>query len=269
MSALVGKGRFVGRTAGFVGLTFSMYGMLELDTAISPGGEREAVLHAWIRRYGEALLKLYGVQVIARGPHVEQGDVYRGRGANRRGRVFVMNHRSGLDIPICLAYVEATILSRADLSGWPVIGVAARRVGTLFVDRKDKQSGAAAINAMVASIERGRAVMVYPEGTTYEGDEVRPFRAGAFLAAQRTGAEIVPVGLAYDGAAASFGDESFADHMARVSSAPGTRASIVVGAPIVDVGGDVAELRERTRAEVQALVHDARRALDGALEGSS
>ena len=37
--------------------------------------------------------------------------------------------------------------------------------------------------------------------TTFSGDEVRPFRPGAFLAAQRTGAEIVPVGIAYEGAA--------------------------------------------------------------------
>ena len=50
--------------------------------------------------------------------------------------------------------------------------------------------------------------MLYPEGTTYSGDEVRPFRAGAFLAAQRTGAEIVPVGIAYEGDAASYGETS-------------------------------------------------------------
>jgi 1-acyl-sn-glycerol-3-phosphate acyltransferase len=244
-----------------------MYSMLELDTAISPAIEREAVLHAWIRRYGEALLRLYGVEMIARGPHVGRGDIYPGRGAGGRGRVFVMNHRSGLDIPICLAYIEATILSRADLSRWPVIGIAARRVGTLFVDRSNKQSGAAAISAMVASIERGRAVMVYPEGTTFEGDEVRPFRAGAFLAAQRTGAEIVPVGLAYEGEAASFGEESVAQHMVRVSSAVRTRAAIVVGDPIRAEEDDVELLSERARAEVQTLVRDARKHLDAPHEG--
>jgi len=262
MSAFVERGRFVGRTAAFVGLTFSMYGMLEVDTAISPAAEREAVLRAWIRRYGEALLALYGVDVIARGPHVERGEIYPGRSPGGRGRMFVMNHRSGLDIPICLAHFEATILSRADLSAWPVIGVAARRVGTLFVNRTDKRSGAAAINAMVSAIESGRAVMVYPEGTTYEGDEVRAFRSGAFLAAQRTGAEIVPVGLAYEGAAASFGDESFAEHMMRVSGARRTRAAIVVGEPIGSEDGDVDAMRDRVRGAVQALVHEARRALD-------
>src|SRR6478609_5701447 len=102
------------------------------------------------------------------------------------------------------AFIEANTVSRADLAGWPVIGLAARRVGTLFVDRSDKRSGAAVINAMITGLESGRGVMVYPEGTTFAGDEVRPFRAGAFLAAQRAGAEIVPVGIAYGGDGASF-----------------------------------------------------------------
>ena len=56
----------------------------------------------------------------------------------------------------------------------------------------------------------GQTVIVFPEGTTFAGDEVRPFHAGAFVAALRTGAEIVPVGLAYQrGSGAAFVDESF------------------------------------------------------------
>lgn len=269
LGELVGRGRFLARTAGFVGVTFGMYGLLEVDTAASPSGEREVVLHKWIRRYGKALVRLFGVEVVARGPYVDRGEVYPGRDARGKGRIFVMNHRSGLDVPITLAYVESAILSRADLAHWPVIGVAARRVGTVFVDRSNKQSGATAINVMVETVESGRGVMIYPEGTTFEGDEVRPFRAGAFLAAMRTDAEIVPVGLAYAGEASSFGEETFAQHMMRVSAAPRTRAAIVVGDPLRVGSDDVDVLRERVRGEVQALVHEARRLLDAQVEGNA
>jgi 1-acyl-sn-glycerol-3-phosphate acyltransferase len=127
-----------------------MYGMLEVDTALSPASARELVLHKWMRRYGRRLLDLYGVEVHAGGPYVGEGAQYPERDARGRGRLFVMNHRSGLDIPITLAFFEATIVSRADLARWPVIGVAARRVGTLFVDRASRQSGAAVIQAMTA-----------------------------------------------------------------------------------------------------------------------
>jgi 1-acyl-sn-glycerol-3-phosphate acyltransferase len=173
--------------------------------------------------------------------------------------MFVMNHRSTFDIFITLAFIEATIVSRADLAGWPVIGMAARRVGTLFVDRQNKRSGAAVINAMCTALERGRAVMVYPEGTTYAGDEVRPFKPGAFLAAERVGAEIVPVGLAYGGGDSSFLDEPFLDHMKRIAKARETRAAIAVGEPILPGStDDVDGLRARAHENVQALVHVAR-----------
>ena len=137
-----------------------------------------------------------------------------------------------------------------------------RRVGTLFVDRQSKQSGAAVINAMCHAIERGRAVMVYPEGTTFAGDEVRPFRPGAFLAAARTGAEIVPVGIAYAGEAASYLDEPFVDHLLRVSSTPELRIGLEIGEPVRGDSGDVEAIKALAHERVQALVLRARARLE-------
>jgi 1-acyl-sn-glycerol-3-phosphate acyltransferase len=173
-----------------------------------------------------------------------------------------MNHRSMLDIFVNLAFLEANIVSRADLSRWPVIGLAARRTGTLFVDRESRRSGAAVINAMCSAVERGRAVMVYPEGTTYSGDEVHPFRPGAFLAAQRTGAEIVPVGIAYESEAASFLDESFVNHLLRVSSTRRIRIALEVGEAIRGDHADVDATKALAHDRVQALVHAARGRLE-------
>ena len=254
---MIGAIRFPLRTAGFVGVTFGMYGLLELDTVTAAARDREGVLHKWIERYGRALLRLYGVEAIARGPYVERGLQYPGTDERGRGRIFVMNHRSGLDVALTLAHVEATIVSRADSAGWPVIGVAARRSGPCS-STTDKRSGAAVISAMCGALERGRAVMVYPEGTTFADDEVRPFRAGAFSAAERTGAEVVPIGIAYDASGAAFlADEPFASHMKRVSATARTRVGLVVGAPM-RTSGSVDELKTAAREAVQALVHEAR-----------
>jgi len=252
------------RTAGFIGLTFTLLAGFESERALARDDrERDDVTYAWMARYGRGLLRLYGLAVTAGGPHVEvPGGRYPARDAAGRGRIFVMNHRSMLDIFVNLAFVEANIVSRADLSGWPVIGLAARRVGTLFVDRQSKSSGAAVISAMCHAIERGRGVMVYPEGTTFAGDEVRPFRPGAFLAAARAGAEIVPIGIAYQGEAATFGDESFADHLLRVSSTREIRIGLEVGEPLRGEGGDVDTLKALAHERVQALVHRARARLE-------
>ena len=53
------------------------------------------------------LLRLYGLEVSARGPFVEGGR-YPARDASGRGRLFVMNHRSMLDIFVNLAFLEAS-----------------------------------------------------------------------------------------------------------------------------------------------------------------
>ncbi len=254
--------RFPLRTAGFVGLTVGFLAGFESERALARTQlERDDVMYKWMARYGAGLCRLYGLEVAARGPYVEApGGRYPARDAQGKGRLFVMNHRSMLDIFVNLAFLEANIVSRADLSKWPVIGLAARRVGTLFVDRQSKQSGAAVINTMCDAVERGRAVMVYPEGTTHKGDEVRAFRPGAFLAAQRTGAEVVPVGIAYaDDDIIHFGDETFPAHLKRVSSARRLRVALEIGDPLFPGDHpDVDALKQRAHAEVQALVRRAR-----------
>jgi 1-acyl-sn-glycerol-3-phosphate acyltransferase len=101
---------------------------------------------------------------------------------------------------------------------------------------------------------------VFAEGTTFADDVVRPFHPGAFLAALKTDARILPVGLAYErGSGAAFVDESFPAHLARMSKAPPTRVVLRVGEPIpIAVKSRAADLRDRTHAAVQALVHEAR-----------
>lgn len=257
------------RTARFVGLTFAFLAGFEVERAIvQTERERHDVTFRWMQRYGKGLNAIYGVDVTARGPHVgTPWGRYPARDARGVGRVFVMNHRSMFDIFVSLAFFEGHIVSRADLARWPVIGLAARRVNTLFVDRASKQSGSAVVGVMCDAVREGRGVTVYPEGTTFADDEVRPFRSGAFLVAQRTGAEIVPVGIAYEGQGTAFhGAEGFVSHLLRVSSTKRTRVGLAVGEPICEDHADLEATKALARARVQALVHEARALLGKAGE---
>ena len=49
--------------------------------------------------------------------------------------------------------------------------------------------------AMVDALASGRSLLVFPEGTTADGDAMLPFRNGAFRAAARTGCRVVPIVL--------------------------------------------------------------------------
>ncbi len=85
------------------------------------------------------------------------------------------------------------------------------------------------------------------------------------MAALRSGADIVPVGLAYaTGSGAAFVNESFTAHLARMAAAAPSTVAMCVGPTItVPETARAAPLRDRAHAEVQRLVHEARRLVDG------
>jgi 1-acyl-sn-glycerol-3-phosphate acyltransferase len=216
------------------------------------GSRRDEVRDLWLRRWSHALLDLFAVQVEVHG-----------RATPGRGRLVVANHRSTIDIAILLSTFGGRMVSRADVAGWPIVGAAARAVGTVFVDRRSATSGAKTIRAIRDALRAGDTVCLFPEGTTFEGDEVRPFHAGAFVAAVRSGAEIVPVGIAYEsGSEAAFVGESFLAHLSRMAGGEPTRVTACVGEPFAVDGTRAPQLRERAHAEVQRLVEEARRLSD-------
>jgi lyso-ornithine lipid O-acyltransferase len=252
----LGDLRFGARTAVFAAYTLGTLGVFEVQARGADAATTEALIASKLRRYGRDMCRLFGVDVDVVG--TGEGNFVHGRGSDGLGRMFVSNHRSALDILVTLALLEGKHLSRADLATWPVVGVVARRAGILFVDRENRRAAAAAVHEMIQCIERGIGVIVFPEGTTYAGDEVRPFKPGALAVARRTGCEVVPVGIAYGGSATSFDDETFLAHMRRVAGQGTTRVAISVGEPFRAEGNDSPALSKRAQDAVQALVHRSR-----------
>ncbi len=251
---------FPAKTAATLGLSVGYYSAFELAAARRPASDRQATLTSWWARYGRAMLRLWGAEVVGVGPHLEHGDMVPGRDASGKGRIFVMNHRSALDIFVCFGFVDGTFVSRADVAKWPVLGPLSKRLGTLYVDRGSVVSGAAVVGAMVRAAESGRGVVVFPEGTTHVGDEVHSFRPGAFHAAKRAKAEIVPLGIAYEDDSLCFGDEGVAAHMARVSGKRRFRVGLASGEPMAP-SNDVKAMEAEAYDRVTALVAKARAAL--------
>ena len=243
------------RVAGF-GLITATYLPLYVarDTMLGVGVGRSArteLRDRWTGRWARALLRLFSVH-----PNIV-GDIP--SRTDKRGFLVVANHRSTIDIALMLSTFGGCVVSRADLSRWPIIGTAARKVGTLFVERTSKQSGARVIRAMAARLGEGDVVSVFPEGTTFPGDEVRPFLRGGFVAAIRAGVPVLPVGIAYElGSEAAFVDESFRDHLARMSEAPPTRVTVCIGKPLPTDDGAGATVAARAHEAVSDLVKKAR-----------
>lgn len=247
--------RRAARIAGFGALTGAMLPGLMAHQRVTAEERRDAVRRRWVGVWADALLRIFGVSAIVRsGAEVA---------APGRGRLVVANHRSTADVLLLLRTFGGRMVSRADLSGWPLVGAAARAAGTLFVDRANAASGATAVRAIRSRLVAGDTIIVFPEGTTFPDDEVRPFHAGAFVAAARSDADIVPVGFAYQtGSGAAFVGETFPAHLARMAAASPSRVALCVGDAVPSGSSKSSELRDVAHAEVQRLVGEARQLVD-------
>jgi 1-acyl-sn-glycerol-3-phosphate acyltransferase len=246
------------RTGAFLCLTTSMLAAASVHRALVAPPDRDAVFaryqHAWYR----ALLDLFGVRIALAGDPTA---------ALAGARLVVANHRSTLDIGVLGWLFGGRLLSRADVARWPLLGAAARAAGTIFVERGVGSSGANAVRAIRDALAAGGTIALFPEGTTYGDDLVRPFRRGAFAAAAAARVPVVPVGLAYDSSKrAIFGDETFVRHLARVAASPALAVAVRIGEPI-GPSSSAAALASAAHEAVQALV-DAARADCAALEAS-
>ena len=72
--------------------------------------------------------------------------------------------------------------------------------GVIFVDRKDKEDMAASKQAMAAYLNKGRSIVMFPEGTwnLTENQLMLPMKWGIIDIAKETGAQIIPTLLEYD-----------------------------------------------------------------------
>jgi 1-acyl-sn-glycerol-3-phosphate acyltransferase len=241
--------RGVARLVGLSAATLGYASASRFHQALLPEPQRAPMFQRYLRRWANALVHATGGRFS-----LTPGSVVP---AHVGPRLIVANHRSPFDIGILLGLFGGHAVSRADVANWPVFGPAATGAGTIYVDRQRADSGAAAIRAIRARLQRGASILVFPEGGTFGGDEVRPFKPGAFVAARGLDVQIVPVGLAYD-PGVEWVNEDFVSHVLRVTQRPETRCGVAIGAPLRQAGS-ARETAEQLHYMVQGLVIDARK----------
>ena len=134
---------------------------------------------------------------------------YAGRRAGLRVRVegrplggnvlFVSNHESWLDILALGGGAGASFVAMEELSRWPLVGWLAGLNRTIYVSRGDRGAVRGQADALRAALAGGRAVALFPEGTTEGGRGVLPFRPSllASLYPPLPGVKVQPVAIDY------------------------------------------------------------------------
>jgi 1-acyl-sn-glycerol-3-phosphate acyltransferase len=124
----------------------------------------------------------------------------RGEISAAKPTLFVVNHLSYIDIEVMSAAVETSFIAKREVASWPLFGWLAKLQRTVFVDRR-----AAGVHAerddVAARLEDGGNLVLFAEGTSSDGNRLRPFKSALFSAAQNEAGgravAVQPVTLAY------------------------------------------------------------------------
>ncbi len=155
--------------------------------------------------------------------------------------LFVSNHISYLDIEVLGSVLPASFVAKAEVSTWPFFSWLAKLQRTVFVERVPRAARGSR-DEMVERLAAGDSLILFPEGTSGDGQRVLPFRTSLFAVAGAAVGDrplcVQPVTIAYtrlDGIPlgrywrpffAWFGDMELAGHLWNVTKLG--EASVVV-----------------------------------------
>lgn len=147
--------------------------------------------------------------------------------------LFVGNHRSSLDPLVCLRYLQANPVSRADVRKYPFIGKGAEMTGIIFVDKESRASRSATKQAIYDALKDGKSVMIFAEGKTNALPLTSTFQKGSFDMAAELGVSVVPFAIEYEKITDYWdhSDTMVAHYMKNLAKAR-TRIRLSVGQPI-------------------------------------
>jgi 1-acyl-sn-glycerol-3-phosphate acyltransferase len=100
------------------------------------------------------------------------------------------NHSSWLDVPVLTAVRPVSFIAKREVGAWPFFGSLARLQRSVFVDRDRRASTGTSRDVMQSRLSGGDTLVLFPEGTSSDGNRVLPFKSALMGAADMKTASI-------------------------------------------------------------------------------
>lgn len=113
------------------------------------------------------------------------------------GVVIAVNHLSYLDILVLSAITPTVFVAKREVRDWLVFGWFARMAGTCFVDRERRSDVSRICQEFAPVLESGLRLVLFLEGTSTNGQTVRPFKSSLLEPAIQAHWSIVPAAVSY------------------------------------------------------------------------
>jgi 1-acyl-sn-glycerol-3-phosphate acyltransferase len=124
-------------------------------------------------RYHSWLCRLFGIRITIVGKPIRD-----------RGVLMAANHTSYFDIIVLSGAAPVSFVAKKEVGSWFFFGTLARLQETVFIERDRRSETTAARDAIRERLARGDALVLFPEGTSNDGNRVLPFRSALLAAAE-------------------------------------------------------------------------------------
>jgi 1-acyl-sn-glycerol-3-phosphate acyltransferase len=112
------------------------------------------------------MAKLFGVKVTVIGTPL-----------TGEGVLIVGNHTSWLDIIVFSSIGQISFVAKSEVATWPLFSTLARLQRTVFVERTKRSTTGAARDQIRDRLLAGDTLVLFPEGTSNDGNAVLPFKS--------------------------------------------------------------------------------------------
>ena len=123
-----------------------------------------------------------------------------GQRASTRPVLFVSNHVSWLDIVVLSALIPGSFVAKREIADWPIAGLLAKLQRSIFIERR-RLRAAAYRDQIHERHAAGDLLILFPEGTSSDGNRVLPFKSSFFAVAELPVSgrplAVQPVSIAY------------------------------------------------------------------------
>lgn len=174
--------------------------------------------------------------------------------------LLVSNHLSYLDIALLASQVDCTFIAKSEVSQWPFIGLLARSVRTLFINRNRRRDVVTTMQAIERSMDNGLGVVLFAEGTSTAGHSVAPFKTSLLELASSKKLPVHYASISYatrldepspEQSVCWWGEMTFTDHFFRMLQLSGVEATVTFGCEPI-IAADRRELSARLWQAVNA-----------------
>ncbi|GJL84499.1 MAG: hypothetical protein DHS20C02_02740 [Micavibrio sp.] len=93
--------------------------------------------------------------------------------------LYMSNHMSYLDIEVIGSVLKASFVAKAEVESWPLFGLLCKLQQTAFISRS-RVDAAKETNALETTLNEGKSLIIFPEGTSTDGKSVLPFKSSLF-----------------------------------------------------------------------------------------